>query len=146
MTRNRPAANAAREQQFVKAFVKAEHQQRAIFELGSRTTRSKFFSRLAHRYREVLAAETMTPVASYPAAEEAARILALLTGNAAESSTYFMSDHEEIDGIECSLSDGVMHVTQAVMPTVLVCGSALALFKAEQDAGAAPMFLLKRGA
>lgn len=145
MTTKHPATDAAREQQFVKAFVKAELQERTMFELSSRTKRSKFFSRLAHRYREVLAADTMTPIASYPAGEEAAQILALLSANAAQGAGYVMSYLEEIDGIECSLPEGVLHVTQAIMPTILVCGNMLALFKAEQDRGAAPMFLMKRG-
>lgn len=118
--------------------MQAPRQERALFELRSNKKRREFFSRLYHRYADVLVTESMAPLAQSPPTE----IVRLLRAHGAAECAYLMSYHEELDRRQLSLEEGVALWSESTMPTIVICEDELALFKGELD-DAPPQFLIK---
>ncbi|MDO3412513.1 hypothetical protein QWJ34_22300 [Saccharibacillus sp. CPCC 101409] len=134
--------DTAIEERFVRQFCRKRIRERLLFELGSPNKRKAAMSRFSHNYADILIEEYRNELNKHDV--HATWIIGQLKKLGAAESVYCLSYLEGIDGRSLGLDEAVRLVYGAGMPSIIVCGSSLAYFEAEQSAGAPPRFILKR--
>lgn len=128
---------------FVESFVLKNKRERSIFELNSKKKRKNFFSKLCHRYNDIIDNRFMTEL-SAPNSNYS-EIYRLLMEEGAGRDCYLISYFEELDGKRIPLAQALKNCVGGGMPSIVICDPGkLAYFEAEQQAGPPPRFLLKK--
>lgn len=127
---------------FVKTFILKNKRERSIYELKSKKKRRDFFSKLCHRYNEIIDPRFMIKIE--PPNSSSMDIFQVLRKEGAGENSYLMSFLDELDGKKMSLSEALENCVGIGMPSIVICTpEKLAYFEAEQEAGSPPRFLLK---
>ncbi len=132
----------ATEKEFVEAFVLKKKRERSIFELNSKKKRREFFSKLCHRYDNIIDSRYMTKLKAPNSNSK--DIYQILMKEGAGKNCYMLSYFEDLDGKTMPLTEALDNCVGRGMPSVVICDPGkLAYFEAEQETGSPPRFLLK---
>ncbi len=130
------------EKEFVETFVLKKKRERSIFELNSKKKRRVFFSKLCHRYADIIDSRYMKELKSQNSSPS--DIFQILMKQGAGNNCYMLSYFEDLDGKSMPLTEALDNCVGRGMPSVVICDPGkLVYFEAEQESGPPPRFILK---
>jgi len=128
---------------FVETFIVKGKRERSIFELKSKKKRRDFFSKLCHRYQEII--DMRWSIKIQTPNSDSTTIYDRLLKNGAGNSCYVMSYFQELDREKLPTKEALIQCIGHGMPSIIICTpNELAYFEGEQDSGPPPRFMLKK--
>ena len=127
---------------FIETFVVKNKRDRSLFELNSKKKRRDFFSKLSHRYDEIIDLRYTTKIPSPNSSSE--YIHQILKKHGAGKDCYLLSYFNELDRKMMLLSEALEQCVGRGMSSIVICiPNKLAYFEAEQEVGPPPRFIIK---
>jgi hypothetical protein len=128
---------------FVETFVVKNKRDRSLFELNSKKKRKDFFSKLCHRYDQIIDSRYTTKLPSPNSSSE--HIHQILKKYGAGKDCYLLSYFKDLDRKTMLLSEALEQRVGRGMPNIVICNpNKLAYFEAEQEVGSPPRFIIKK--
>jgi hypothetical protein len=124
------AVSPAHEQEFIRAFIQKDKQERSAFLLSHPDRRRKLTTGLAHlKWLDERFARRIPPTEAHTAGE----LVALLRRKGAGSTVWVISEDSSIDGQEMPLADAIERVWGQCKGTILSCvPGKLCFFRGEE--------------